>query len=69
MLTNRYGVDNITVIPTGVGLGRFPFHAPEANGRVVFTGSMDSMPNIDAIGFMMDDIWGRASPTRIRTRP
>lgn len=57
-----YGIENnVHVIPTGVDLDYFgarPQAVAEPEGEtLVFTGSMDWMPNIDAIEFFMDEIW------------
>jgi glycosyltransferase involved in cell wall biosynthesis len=53
----RYGAARVSTIPTGVDLGRFQ---PQRRGdapRVVFIGSMDWLPNVDAIRFFMDSVW------------
>jgi glycosyltransferase involved in cell wall biosynthesis len=65
-----YGIENnVHVIPTGVDLDYFsarPQAAAESGSEtLVFTGSMDWMPNIDAIEFFMDEIW----PLIIARRP
>lgn len=65
-----YGVENnVHVIPTGVDLDYFGARAQTAavfeGETLVFTGSMDWMPNIDAIEFFMDEIW----PLIIAQRP
>ncbi len=49
----------ITVVPTGVDTRRFTV-APPSGGdapRVVFTGSMDWEPNIDAVEYFSQRIW------------
>lgn len=51
----------ITVVPTGVDTKRFQV-APPSSGtplRIVFTGSMDWEPNIDAMEFFCSQIWPR----------
>jgi len=51
----------ITVVPTGVDTQKYPV-APPANAnppRVVFTGSMDWEPNLDAVAFFCEDIFPR----------
>lgn len=61
----RYGLRNVTAIPTGVDLDYFSPASDNGTGRngdttvasIVFTGSMDWMPNIDGIRFFMDDVW------------
>lgn len=52
-----YGVDHARTIPTGVNLDFFAYNAPPASDELVFIGSMDWLANIDAMEFMMDDIW------------
>ena len=50
---------HITVIPTGVDLSTFPYD-PQAEAKdplVVFTGSMDWAPNIDAVEYFCKEIW------------
>ena len=56
-LEKDYGADHVAVIPTGVNLGYFDYADPQANRRIVFTGSMDWLANIDGISFFMDDVW------------
>jgi len=49
----------ITVVPTGVDTEQYSV-APAASGntpRVVFTGSMDWEPNLDAVEYFCRDIW------------
>lgn len=58
----NYGIDNVSVIPTGVDLDYFAYKEGAAvnngdGGTVVFTGSMDWMANIDGIEFFMDEVW------------
>ena len=69
----KYGVGNVSVIPTGVDLGYFTYKActdlaDREGGTVVFTGSMDGMANIDGIGFFMDEVWPDISRARPRAR-
>lgn len=56
-----YGIESrVHVIPTGVDLDYFampPQAAADGGQTLVFTGSMDWMPNIDATEFFMDEIW------------
>ena len=51
----------ITVVPTGVDVARFPVAPPSTitPPRIVFTGSMDWEPNIDAMEYFCDQIWPR----------
>ena len=60
IFVSDYGIENVFVIPTGVDLGYFgaePDSADpspsEVDNRIVSTGSMDWMPNIDSIQYMM----------------
>jgi len=54
-----YGADRVDVIPTGVNLEYFHYVPSEANNRVVFTGSMDWLANIDAIRWFRAEVWPR----------
>jgi len=50
---------SITVVPTGVDTEQYPV-MPSAHGRpplIVFTGSMDWEPNIDAMEYFCREIW------------
>jgi len=51
----------ITVVPTGVDTQRFRVAppAPADPPRIVFTGSMDWEPNIDAVDYFCAQIWPR----------
>jgi glycosyltransferase involved in cell wall biosynthesis len=64
------GQDRVIVIPTGVDLDYFQYQAPQTeaprdHGTVVFTGSMDWLPNVDGIRYFMDEVW----PLIARSRP
>jgi glycosyltransferase involved in cell wall biosynthesis len=51
----------VTVVPTGVDTQKYPV-APPANAnppRIVFTGSMDWEPNLDAVAYFCQDIFPR----------
>jgi len=69
-----YGAGNVHVIPTGVDLDYFGASVEGARGpgsgaeTLIFTGSMDWMPNIDAIEFFMNDIWPRIAARRGQAR-
>jgi glycosyltransferase involved in cell wall biosynthesis len=56
---DRWGLEGVAVIPTGVDLEYFQYAPPPDTRRLVFTGSMDWSANIDAIEFLMNDIWPR----------
>jgi glycosyltransferase involved in cell wall biosynthesis len=51
----------ITVVPTGVDTKQFQVAAPSSATppRIVFTGSMDWEPNIDAVEYFCGQIWPR----------
>ena len=74
---SRYGVENISVIPTGVDLNFFqPPPGQAAAGlnlageteTLVFTGSMDWMANIDGIEFFMTEVWPILAAARPKLR-
>lgn len=50
---------SISVVPTGVDTGKYPLAPPASANppRIVFTGSMDWEPNIDAIDYFCRDIF------------
>ena len=54
-----YGVDRVDVIPTGVNLDYFQYSPSEPNSRIVFTGSMDWLANIDAIRWFRAEVWAK----------
>lgn len=53
----NYGLDGAHVIPTGVDLEFFEYHAPKREHEIVFCGSMDWLANQDAVYYFMDDVW------------
>jgi glycosyltransferase involved in cell wall biosynthesis len=59
VFAETYGVSSVRVIPTGVDLDYFAYAAPQPKQRVVFTGSMDWLANIDGIDWFMDEVWPR----------
>lgn len=62
----EYGLRRVETIPTGVDLDYFAFQEPGDTEKVVFTGSMDWMANIDGIEWLMQDIWPRLVAARPR---
>ena len=56
-IRQRYGAQRIRVIRTGVDLDFFGYLPPGDGVKVVFTGAMDWMANIDGIEYLMDEIW------------
>jgi glycosyltransferase involved in cell wall biosynthesis len=64
------GSERVTVIPTGVDLDYFQYRPQQTEetpdgGTVVFTGSMNWLPNVDGLRYFMDDVW----PLIVRRRP
>jgi glycosyltransferase involved in cell wall biosynthesis len=55
------GPSRISVVQTGVDLGQYRFDpkAAPSGPLVVFTGSMDWVPNIDGVEFFCKEIWPR----------
>ena len=54
------GIGTVFAIPTGVDTAFFaPREEPVKNNSLVFTGSMDWLPNEDAIGFFAREILGK----------
>ena len=62
----RYGVSSVSAVPTGVDIEYFdPSGYPDRTpGRLVFTGSMDWMPNADGITWFVERIWPRVRAAR-----
>jgi glycosyltransferase involved in cell wall biosynthesis len=56
---DQLGLDNVSVIPTGVDLDFFQWQAPSPQPRVMFIGSMDWPANQDGVRFFMDEVWPR----------
>jgi len=57
LMLTMFGLENTSAIPTGVDLEYFiPDPGKEIPGRCVFTGSMDWLPNEDAVAFWADEI-------------
>jgi glycosyltransferase involved in cell wall biosynthesis len=56
-MATLYGITSTSAIPTGVDVEYFQPREPEAQGHhVVFTGSMDWLPNEDAVRFFTRDV-------------
>lgn len=53
----RFDVEAVDVIRTGVDLDFFKYHGPADSARVVFTGAMDWLANIDAIRWYRNEFW------------
>ncbi len=58
-MAREYRIDNVADVPTGVDTAYFtPDGYPEKTGKkVVFTGSMDWLPNEDAINWFTKEVW------------
>lgn len=77
MFCADYGADEVAVIPTGVDMENFARrsepHARDlvaSGGKLVFTGTMDYLPNTDAIEWLIDGAWPKiaeASPATTLT--
>jgi sugar transferase (PEP-CTERM/EpsH1 system associated) len=53
------GRSNISVVPNGVDLNRFPFHAGADRDAetLIFTGNMGYGPNEEAVVWFVDEVW------------
>src|SRR5690606_11560917 len=61
----RYGWRHVDAIDTAVDTGFFePRPQDEVEGRVMFLGSMDWLPNQDGIRFFCDEVWPEVIPQR-----
>jgi glycosyltransferase involved in cell wall biosynthesis len=58
-MLEMYPAAQITVVPTGVDTSKFSVAPPSSANppRIVFTGSMDWDPNIDAVEYFCEQIW------------
>lgn len=53
-----FGVARAEIIPTGVDVDWFTWTPPEeGTARIAFTGSMDWLPNVDAMSWFLDEAW------------
>ncbi|HXV75024.1 MAG TPA: glycosyltransferase family 4 protein [Candidatus Polarisedimenticolaceae bacterium] len=60
----RYGANNVRLIPTGVDLGYFGYEPPGDGDGVVFIGAMDWLANQDGVGWLLDEVWPRIAASR-----
>jgi glycosyltransferase involved in cell wall biosynthesis len=60
----RYGVQHAFDIPTGTDLDYFQYREPGRSASIVFIGSMDWMPNVDGVRFLLDEVWPRVRKSR-----
>jgi glycosyltransferase involved in cell wall biosynthesis len=57
MMRQQFGIEDVSDIPTGVDVAFFtPHSAAPPVADLVFVGSMDWLPNIDAVNFFVDEI-------------
>ncbi len=64
------GRDGVTVVPNGVDVDSFA-PQPEVAVRpdeLLFVGSLDWRPNLDAVTWFLDDVWGRIQAERPQAR-
>lgn len=55
LLRRWYGVENVQVVPNGVDIGQPPAHQ-SLDGHLAFVGSMDWVPNQDAVRWMVGEV-------------
>ena len=53
----RFGIKNVSVIPTAVDLELYPFETPKCSNTVSFCGSMDWLANQDGISWFYNEVW------------
>ncbi|MCX7872239.1 MAG: glycosyltransferase [Verrucomicrobiae bacterium] len=70
LMHKDYGLTNILgSVPTGVDVDYFkPIKRAPEDGLIVFVGSMDWMPNIDAVHYFVNEIYPKIKKTRPGTR-
>ena len=65
VMRSRFGVNNVSSVPTGVDTAYFERPPSSAIARdLVFVGSMDWMPNIDGIRWFLSDVFPRIQAQR-----
>jgi glycosyltransferase involved in cell wall biosynthesis len=64
LFQSNYGIKDVKVISTGVDLRKFQYGPVSNEPVIIFTGSMDSRSNVDAVGYFMDQIWPIVSTSR-----
>lgn len=58
LMRERFGIEKVATVPTGVDTAFFSPAGPSTERRdVVFVGSLDWLPNIDAVNWLLKDIW------------
>lgn len=69
LLANRYQIQNLGRIETGVDLEYYAFQPPRPRAdTVVFWGAMDNRRNTDAIEFLLRDVWPMVAASRPAAR-
>jgi glycosyltransferase involved in cell wall biosynthesis len=57
-MTEMFGIHNVSAIPTGVDVDYFAPHGDASPvSDIVFCGSMDWLPNVDAAVYFLGEIW------------
>ncbi|MFO1027537.1 MAG: glycosyltransferase [Acetobacteraceae bacterium] len=71
VLAQRYDLEHVEAIDTGVDLDFFPAHPPEAaddpggdGGTLVFVATMTWAANVEGIHFLLDEVWPRVTAVR-----
>lgn len=65
----RYGWSHVQTIDTAVDVEFFrPSESAEEPARVSFVGSMDWLPNVDGVEYLVQDIWPRVRSARPQAR-
>jgi glycosyltransferase involved in cell wall biosynthesis len=57
LFSSLYGVDGVKVIATSVDLATLTFGEMGSEPAIVFTGSMDSLSNVDGVTYFMNEVW------------
>lgn len=65
VMRDRFGLERVGAVPTGVDVDYFhPRPHPEEPGRIVFVGSLDWLPNMDAVSWLLEDVWPHVRAAR-----
>lgn len=64
-MRDRFGVERVDAVPTGVDVEYFHRRVSDGeSGRVVFVGSLDWLPNVDAVHWLLEEVWPRVRTER-----
>jgi glycosyltransferase involved in cell wall biosynthesis len=56
-MKNMFGIDTVTSVPTGVDVEYFAPHGAAPHfSDIVFSGSMDWLPNVDAVEYFLSEV-------------